>query len=256
VIRPLVEQARDLNRRIYASFPWGYRVAGLLIKLSYGITETLGNSLYGVFIEQGVEGMPAIDGEPAELKLPKIKGHPERLPKNYGRPFGERLYAFLLSKIRNPDSVEEIISRFLVKLSAGKIKIRPGTDLRGAETYVTQILRNEVIDFVREGGGGRADRGIERRQMVDIDEAVDLSDPNSFRHLDNLLPKGDLTKLLRELEGIDHRAPSWLEAQLEGISSKDLAADWGVSEPRIVQWKQLYLPRIKQMVLKYLQEAA
>lgn len=260
MIRPLVEQANDLSRRIYASFPWGYRLAGLLVKLAFSLTETVGNSLYGLFIEQGVQGMPLVDGKPASDVLDRIKGHPERLPRGYGKAFGERLYAYVLNKARQPEDADEVMSRILLKIPLKKIKIQEGINLRAAEAYAYKMAGRELVDYFREIGKlKRKDRSNALPQMVPIDQMdgpLDLSDPNAFQALKDMLPQTELHRMLRDIEGIHERATSWVEAQLEGITNRELAAEWGVTPPVVNQWEQKYVSRIKQVVLRYLRDAA
>lgn len=248
----LLAKAWDLSRRIYASLPWGYRVAGLMLRIASGLTETVGKVLYAEFIKAGVAEMPPIKGEtPAKGPI-----KPEKLPSGYGKRFGERLYAALLSKSRNPDTVEEAISNLLLKAADGRLgDIRDGASLREAERYVVQVGLQE-LKYLWRKEQGRSDH--QQRRMVDIDDEVqvNLSDPNSFRHLDQMLPKDELARLMRDLEAVDPRAPSWLEAQLDGVSNVQLAQEWGVGKSRITGWENDHVPAIKRVVMKYVQDAA
>ncbi len=238
MIRPILARLRDLNRRVYASLPWGFRVANVILKLAYSITETVGRVCYAEFLKANVEGMPP-GAEPGTK--------PERLPPGYGQRFGERLYALLLQKSRNPDMVEEVLAELMVTASKGKFDIRPGTTLRGAEQYVIRAALNILINIIRSN---------KRNQTEEIDDTVDVSDPNAFQSLDKMLPRAELERLMQDLSRINPRAPSWLEAQLEGLRNVELAEEWGVSKSNITGWEQRYVPEIKKVVLRYLREAA
>lgn len=247
----LLAKAWDLSRRIYASLPWGYRVAGLMLHIASSLTDTLGKVVYSEFIKAGVAEMPPLNGEvPARGDI-----KPGKLPSGYGKRFGERLYAALLAKSRNPDTVEEAISNLMLKIADGRLgSVREGSNLREAEQYVIRQALSELSNLWRKEHG-RGERS--QRFTDDIDEVgVNLSDPNSFRELDQMLPKSELSKLMRDLESVNERAPSWLEAKLDGLTGTQLAQEWGVGKSRIVGWEDRYLPAIKKVLTKYIQDAA
>lgn len=246
MIHVLDARIQDLNRRIYASYPWGYRVAQLLVKLSFSLTDTVGRVIYAWFLDAGVEGMPS-GGAPGTK--------PERLPPGYGHQFAQRLYAYLLKKSRNPDHVETILANLLEKAAAGKLNLPAGTPLRKAESYIFTIATNLLTDLVRIRRKGPKVNVI---PFDDIggEETFDPADPSSFQHLQDLLPRSELQRLMREIDQINPRALGWLEAQLNGVRSKDLAAEWGVSKSTVSMWEHQYLPKIKSVVMKYLRDVA
>jgi len=208
-----------------------------MVRLAYGLTDTAGRVFYALFLDSGVQGMPP-GAEPGTK--------PERLPPGYGKRFGERLYAMLLQKAKDPDTVESVIADMLLTVSRGKFKVDENTTLRGAEQYVMKAALNHLINALRS-----------KRRMEDINgEGIDVSDPSAFRNLDEFLPRADIQKLLHDLERVDKRAPSWLEAQLDGLKNVELAEEWGVAKSYISNWEKANLPKIKQIVMKYVQNAA
>lgn len=241
VLRQKIATVETLNRRIYASLPWGYRVAQVLIKLSYNLTETTGRVFYSLFLKSGVEGMPP-GAEPGTK--------PERLPRGYGHAFGQKIYAFVLKKVRNPDLAAQVLSELLMKVAKGQFKVDKGVHINKAESYVFQSAARAVVDVLRETKG-RKDRNQDRK-FEELD--INLSDPSAFRELDELLPQYDLDQLLEELEDINDRAPSWLKAQLEGLSNVELAEQWGVGKSRINEWENHNLPKIKKVVQQYVRD--
>lgn len=243
---PLELQARlqDLNRRIYASLPWGYRVAQLMLRLSYSLTDTIGRVFYAMFLNAGVEGMPP-GAAPGTT--------PERLPPAYGRAFGQRVYALILQKVKDPNMAELAISNLLLEVSKRRFTIKPGSSLKEAESYVLTSAVRSVIDEIRSQRGRGKYKAPKHYEGI---EDIELGDPGAFRELDTLLPRSEMTRLLNELKRIDERAPSWLKAQLEGLTNVELAEQWGVSKPRITGWERDNLPKIKDVVMKYVQDAA
>jgi DNA-directed RNA polymerase specialized sigma24 family protein len=211
-----------------------------MIHLASGLTDAVGNAFYQEFIRRGVVGMPPVNGEDP--------GTGTKAPPGYGKRFGERLYAILLGKSRNVDTVEEALSVSLTQLAEGKLgRISPGFPLRDAEQYVTRMALNNQATLWRKG---------RNRSNEDINDRADLTDPNSFKNLDTLLPHTELTQLLQDLEKVNSRAPLWLEAKLDGLSSVEIASEWGVGKSAVANWEKQYIPKIKRVVLRYLQEAA
>lgn len=242
LVRTKLAAVDGLNRKIYASLPWGFRVAQVMVRLSYSLTETVGRVFYSLFLRSGVEGMPA---------GPQPGTKPERLPKGYGSEFGKKLYAFILKKTGNPDKAETVIGEMMLSVAKGKFKIAEGYRLQQAESYVFQAATRHISDVIREERG-RKDRGTYREPAInDSIDDLNLSDPNAFRELDGMISHRDLNDILEELEDIDPRAPSWLEAQLNGVLNVELAAMWGVTEPRISQWERSNLPKIKKVIEQY-----
>lgn len=255
----LAAQFRQFNRQLYASLPWGYRVAGLMLHLASSVTDSLGKVIYFELIKAGVRDMPDVNGAPASEFVDKHPRNPERLPTGYGRKLADRLYAILLTKTRSPDSVEEVISDYLVTVTRKGIPVPEGSTLAQAEGYVKNSVMNALSDYFR-ANKGRKDRGGVRPDNQSLDDEDsgfgNLADPNAFKNLDNLLPQADIRRLMQELESVNPRAPSWLEAKLEGLSGVELAAEWGVGKSAISEWERTNLPKIKKLVLNYVREAA
>jgi len=261
-VNVLAAQYRQFNRKLYASLPWGYRVAGLMLYLASSLTDSLGKVIYFELIKAGVTDMPDVSGAPAHEFVDKFPRNPERLPAGYGRKFADRVYATLLSKTRNPDKVEEVLSNYFVIVSRKGIPVPNDSTLAQAEGYVMRSILNSLKDYVR-GESGREDRGTLKPHLKSIDDpgegeghALNIADPNAFKSLDDMLPQSELRRLMRDLEHINPRAPSWLEAQLEGLSNTELAAEWGVGKSAITMWERDHLPKIKKMVLDYVREVA
>lgn len=251
----LAAQASALSRQIYASLPWGYRVAGLLLRLANSAQEAFGRYAYSIFIRDGVTDMPDINGEPASSLREKMRGRsgPNYLPKGYGRKFAEKVWAVALSKLRSPEAVEEAVSRVTLAMASGKMQIDEGAPLAKAEALVLTSVLNAGRDALRmkrrvdrrmDDLGGPDDEGVE----------VEISDPKSFSKLDDVLGPSDLKRLLDEVKvKVNPRAAEWIEAQLEGMAKKDLAEKWEVNPSAVVNFENRYLDKIKLIVHHYLE---
>lgn len=248
-MHPLLARARKLSRRIYASLPWGYRLAGVMLHIASILNDLFGRAVYQEFIRLGVVGMPPLNGEVPSRDL-------KRVPAGYGKKFADRLYALLLTKSRNPDIAEDVMSEVLKKLGEGKLTIREGAVLREAEQYVTQTAMNILKTLWRTKSRHPEESFPSADPDAEEGPQVNFEDPNSFRHLDKLLPKADLGRLMHDLERVHDRAPSWLEAKLDGLTGVEIAQEWGVGKSAITAWEQKNVPEIKRVLTRYIQDAA
>lgn len=259
----LAARLRDLNRRIYASLPFGYRLAQVVLHMASSLTDTIGKAFYAEFLKAGVEDMPDIDGQPALSVADKYVKNPQRLPRGYGAKFGTRVYATLLQKVRNPEVVEELVSMLLENLANDRFSsgLSKAISLPFAERYVLTSLPNLVTDYLRKEYG----RGDKIRQKdLSLDTPIGesstiedlLSDPQAFKSLDNMLSHSELTRMTAELDRLNPRAAEWFTAKLNGDKAKDIAESWGVSPAAISQFESKIIPKVKEVLYKYLDVAA
>ena len=243
-------KANTLNRRIYASLPWGFRVAQLFLKLSYSITDTLGKVIYAQFLQAGIEGMPEVNGQDP-LSLPEtLFKHPERLPTGYGKRFADQIYGYLLKKVRNPTKVEEILSDLMMRVVKG-LDLRQGVPLGQAEAYVFRLVNFVMTDALR-----KKDREVSLDSPTDDEDfKLDLADPKTFEDLEDLIPRSELQDILREIGRIHPKAVDWFKGQFEGVSNRELAEQWGVSEPRVHQLVTKISPGVMRILENHLQAA-
>jgi hypothetical protein len=79
----LVQATRELQRRVYTSMSWGYRLAAVLYQVKFASDpEAFGRLALGVFLMLGVTGMPR-----APL-IPSASREIDRLPRGYGHDCG------------------------------------------------------------------------------------------------------------------------------------------------------------------------
>jgi DNA-directed RNA polymerase specialized sigma24 family protein len=256
--RPLLllrQRLGSLNRRIYASLPWGFRVSELLVHLAADGLDAFGRSMYAEFIKAAVRGMPdAPSGRPAFDLIQDVHHRgPSALPPGYGKPFASRVYKILLSKFGSPEIAEEAMSAALLQVARGKLHVSNGAPLHAAESLAITVCLNAARDLLRAQGRRREDSLVR-----DNDEAllnIDVEDPTSFERLDKLLPASDLARILRSLKDVHHRAPEWLRARLDGESGQDIAEQWGTTPSYVSKFQRVYLPRIRQVLHQHLREA-
>jgi DNA-directed RNA polymerase specialized sigma24 family protein len=252
----LRRQLVDFSRRLFASFPWGYRIASVLTVLAADGLDAFGRTTYAEFIRAVVRGMPdTASGRPAFDLIQDVERRgPASLPPGYGKPFASRLYRILLTKFSEPDVAEEAMSQALLQIARGKVHVRNGVSLGEAESLVITIALNAARDIMRARGRRREDPLV--REHDDEQATIDVEDPEAFTTLDKLLPASELKAVLRQLGQVHPRAPEWLQARLDGDSGQDIAADWGVTPSYVSKWQRIHLPEIKRVVEYHLRQAA
>ncbi len=251
------KRATNLARKIYASLPWGYRMAQVFLKLTYSTQETFGRFCYAKFIQAGVEGLPDINGAPALSLKDLIQGPrgESKLPAGYGRHFGEMAWKTGLQKLHSPEIVEDALSMVTMKLVAGKIRIQEGSPLARAEGFLLTAVITAGLDIIRIQRGRRNQHVEVSMPEDEHGTPVDLRDPKSFDRIEDLLSPSDLKNFLADIAHIDRRAPEWFNAQLDGMSNVELAKEWDVSPAYVTKWTQAHLDKIKAVVYKHIRDA-
>jgi hypothetical protein len=194
----LAAAAENLRRKVYASLPWGYRLANLLVKLS-SIQHDLGGVLYGYFYLAGVEGMP----EPAK-PIKEVRDI-QKVYRTYGgseaRDFGNKVYKALLAKFRNPDLAEEVVMELLLKMfdpqeNASFLAGLKGKNLSQAQGYTLRSMQNRALDILRS-----QDRDVSMTETDDEGKNVErvIADPNQWGYLDDVMSEERLDEVRENL---------------------------------------------------------
>lgn len=252
----LVSAALDLRRRVFASLPWGYRLASLLTKLAAD-TSGFGQVSYGLFLMHGVEGLPPIKGQPAENFKPAKPADIDRtIPRGYGKDFGEKVYRVLLHTFKNPDFAEEVMSEGIVKIITGGSYLTnelKGKPLSKAENLFIKSMVNLGIDLQRKRG--------REKSMVD-EEGVEqvIEDPKSWEELEKHLPEKELDAIRRELAEVNPRlAPDialYFDLLLDGFKDSEIVKDQMLpflkDKPMSQQaWSKTYKEQIKRVLREH-----
>lgn len=252
----IVLAAHDLRRRVYASLPWGWRLGNLLTKLASDSSSAFGQVAYGLFLLHGVTDMPAIKGEPAENSKPEKPAEIDRkIPRGYGKDFGQKTYRVLLRRFKSPDFAEEVMSEGIIKILTGDSYIARelnGKSLAKAENLFIKTMVNLGIDIERR-------RGRERSMVDHEGEDIPFEDPNAWRLLEEKLPEKEISEIKRELSAIvDPRlAPDlalYFDLLLDGYKDSEILRnkmlpflkEWGEYEHKQhANWSKNYKEKIK-----------
>ena len=221
----LLRRAADVRRVIFASLPWGVRLAHVWMLLAgdEALFDAWGKALGAIFLNAGVPGMP--DPGPAWEKHP---GDARRLPHGYLADFIAEVYRTILGQsARDPSVPEEAISSFFNKLQTGKAKIdlsKLTEGFKSAKSWAytgmfnegRSIRKRKIREFARQEGPQQDEEGREKD--------VDLADPHAleqFRKIEKNphLKKEFLDYLARH---IDEDAPQYISLLLEGYPKNEV----------------------------------
>lgn len=260
----IAARAENLSRRVYASLPFEYRVARLLIQLKVAsIADTYGRALYAEFIKAGVTGMPDVGKMPAEELRERFiqKGNQAAslLPIGYGGRFGRGLMALAqkgLGQFRSEDNALELLQSIMTELYGGTQQAIKGVSLASAESYIKKRVMWRAADFRKR---------IKDQKNVSLTNPqtqlqIDLMDERSLQKFVQLLgPTGEKT-LFNAMRYVDPKHPdrawNWIEAQLQGKSGRDIAEEWGVAPSMVTQWVARYQEAIKDAFQRVMDIAA
>ena len=210
-VAQLVETSGSVRRRIWASLPLRIRLADFLSRIAVSTAESFGTTVYGIFLQRGVEGMPPIKGQPAEeFDVRRIN----RLPSGYGGDFGRKAYKMLMSRFHDVALVEDVMMSFALELTEKSRQwIRPGSSLRSAENYVLRGLTTRGLN-VR--------RNRKREEFLEPESETGAPDEEAV----SLQIKRELPKLRSKLDRIHPDASQyvWLSV-VEGYTDREIIGD-------------------------------
>ena len=243
----LIQASRDLRRLVFSSRPWGLRVAHLLYHIRFASEATdFGQSIYGLFLLYGVEGMPTPPFVPKTTRdISKLRG--------YGGEFGTKAYNFARKLFRQDDMrqerAQETLSLAFLKLFSdssleGKLKGKP---LAYAENYVYLAVKSEAVSLMRK----------ERlRAHSDIEDLV--QEPASWDNLGELIPVAEQEALLRELERAVNPETfpdivEYFRLLLDGHNTQEIAEDRLLPSLQTKPMTQQGLRRYEAVIKKVLE---
>jgi DNA-directed RNA polymerase specialized sigma24 family protein len=250
---PLAKRASDLSRKIHASFPWGFKVAGLLLVLAADSLDAFGRVLTAQCILAVVRGLPDVGGKPASDWIQEVhKKGPSVLPPGTGREFANRVFRILLAKLSDPEIAQEAMSAVMLRIARGKFHIANGVSIHEAQSYTITAALNAARDVLRARGRRR-----ESPMTTDDDgQQIDIADPEAFRDLEKSITEKDMTQILGEAERVSPRAREYLEAILRGDSQSDWARDLGVTDAAVSKFVRKIRPTLKKVLENHLRSAS
>jgi hypothetical protein len=237
---------------VYASLPWGYRLAKTFFELKIGSTASdFGRTAYGIFLLSDVTGMPEAPF------IPKNTRDISRLPKNYGVDFGRRaeVQAMKGAKGNKTDSEDILAKAWTRLLTETHLKESlKGKTLKDAEGLVLRMVMTTGFDFAKS----------KSRQRIDDVEGVIEQTSGDWGDLGELLLESEKKELLKEMEKavsprIAPDLPLYFQLLMDGVSNKTILEegmlpslkDNPVSEVTMYKYRN----SIKEVLEKHLEKA-
>lgn len=204
--RLLTANAAALSRQIFASLPFGMRLAAIVTKLSAMTSELFGRTVYAICLYNGVEGMPDIKGAPATNFGPKegesLKSFVDRftlrpVQRDYGAAFGAGIFKNLSLKT-TPNRAEEIMLNLMVKMldpGSRMAQLMKSGTLKYVENLIyrasTNLFKNEAEVYHRE----------KTRQIPVDDEGTEIQLPSGPSEVERMdLTRADEKALLKVID--------------------------------------------------------
>lgn len=212
----LIQAASKLQRRIFASMPMSYRIAHVIFELRLGgnVSDTLGRLCYGIFLMEGVEGMPDAPF------TPKSTREIDRLPKDYGKDFGKRLESRAKKFTGgDPNFTEDILGEMWMKLltqNSLRDLVR-GKKRQDAENIVDRSLQNSAKDMLKH-------RAVRRHD--NLEEVIDT--PANWDELGEILLDSEREEIIEDLEDaisskVTPDLPLYFKLIMEGYSNSEIS---------------------------------
>jgi hypothetical protein len=235
----LIKTAEDTRRKLWASLPFDFRYAEVLYRLgSSAAADAFGTGIYQLFIQQGVQGMPDIGGKPAD----SYEGR--RLPGSYGRAFGKKVFAILMSKHRNSAVVEDIMSAVLVYFMEKPDRISGKFKLKSAESFVIQKADWDGLSMIRrknkrvevQDSPSRDDEGEYGPGYIDVAPSQDKKRYTLEEAVTYILSRHDVKNAL---ERVHPSAEQYVRLSLDGYSDKQILGDPAKGIPCMLDFQRM-----------------
>ncbi len=193
-IASLYTQACTLQRKIYASLPWGVRLAHVLLSMDISSIEAWGRQLGLLMLQAGVEGMPD-PGAKWNADKPEVRA----LPRGYMLDLAKKCYGVALKKNgNNPADAGDAMQDFIMTLLSdpGKIENR---SLGAASSFILTGVGWKAGQDRSKKQNRREDsmdvgEGDEESTLDLVDEAFSENpywneDPNAFKKVEDIFPE-------------------------------------------------------------------
>ncbi len=231
--RLLVASVNVLSRKIFASLPFGIRLAAIYQKLATSIGDLFGRTVYAIALYHGVKGLPDIKGAPASNYGPKggesLKTFVDKftlrpVEREYGAKFGRQIFA-TLKKNAGETQAEDILLDLMGELLNPSSKISSyfkTESISQIEQVLYRSAKNSFQDELRKQKHRKTDPF-----KVD-DEGAEIEIPDSAADVGKMdLTKADENALLDfiEKEGPRIGRPdldTYFELLRDGFDSNDI----------------------------------
>jgi hypothetical protein len=233
----LLRRANEVKRQIFASLPWGVRLAAAFVAIA---NETAYLNLWAKFVgavmlQAGVTDMP----EPGPKWDPAKHNPANNLPNGYMGQFMSGVYGLLLKSFHDPSLAEDAIANYIGKLGAGQIKLK-AVPRATAESFIRHGIMLEARTQAREKLRERA-RSESLEDVADEAKSVsrDIDDPEALMHLRREYSDRMWNEWMAYLAKHVHPdAPLYLKYRMEGYTNEEILGVPKDNQPSMLpHWK-------------------
>lgn len=238
----LATSAVALQRKVYASLPWGFRLANFLTRLADYGTRAFGEVFLKTLKGMGIE-VPATEKPNA---------------------VGDMCYRALLSKFKDPSLVEEIMQDSIANLldkSNRLNKAMVGLPYTECRALLLTSMKNLGIDVLRR-------RKKEEFTIDDPETDRVIEDPGSWDELGEYIPERTLLEIEKDLaKSVNPKLlpdlPLYFKLLVDGYADSEILKgkmlpfmkDFGeFSHSQYVNWQKTYKDKIKAVLKKHLDD--
>lgn len=222
-----------LSRKVFASLPFGLRLASIYQKLATSIGELFGRTVYAIALYHGTPGLPEINGAPAlnfgpqngeSLKKFVDKFTLRPVDRKYGAKFGMQIFS-VLRKATSESQAEDILLDLMGDLLDPSSRISSyfkKSDLRGIEQALYTSAKNAFKDELRKQVSRKTD------QFKTDEDGSEIEPPGKASDVEKMdLTQADETRLMEfiEKEGPRIGRPdldTYFELLRDGFDSNDI----------------------------------
>jgi hypothetical protein len=191
-VASLLVRAADTRRKLFASLPWGYRLATIFLAMEGPMLEAWGRQVGALMLQAGTTDMP--DPGP---KWNPAKPNVRDLPRGYCQDLAKRSYGLALKLSGNPANAGDVMQDFLLKLMSGKAKLEGGKSFSTSQSFVLtgvkwQACASRKMNKRRQDSSPRGEDGESTLDLVD--DAFEsnpywAANPQQFQQIEDVFPR-------------------------------------------------------------------
>ena len=235
-VASLLVQAEALQRRIYSSLPWGYRLARIFQAISTTEKANWGMMMGLVMLRAGVTGMP--DPGPG-YKPNNPKG--SRLPAGYAGldQTANVAYGMIFKALRDPARAEDVFQSVVMAFWANPSKMEP-VALSAAKSFVLGAVKLKILEAFRKIKEQETSLPTdeEGNELDLVDTVIErnpywTSEPRQFDRVKDTVPEAFWkNKVMPAVQAVHPNMPFFFELldqdyDMKEIVEGDMLPDWG-----------------------------
>lgn len=193
-VASLLIRAADTRRKLFASLPWGYRLATIFLALDAAMLEAWGRQVGLMMLQAGVPDMPN-PGPKWKPEKPNVRD----LPRGYCQDIAKRAYGLALKQSGNPDTAADIMQDVLLDVMSGKLKLDGKKGQAATVSFLLKGVQWKASDARkkqqrrREDSTERSDDEGESTLNL-VDDAFESNpywsaNPQQFQRIEDVFPR-------------------------------------------------------------------